>query len=131
MLFKKAPFFVGTNPVGSIAAPFCLFTDCFFDPTLIHRIFAPAMIYEASFYGALRIIFWILLISFIIRLVVRMATPYVVKKSEDVLRRRMEEFQNQQRQQNQPSRSEGEVTIESRKPRKDDGEFTDYVEIKE
>lgn len=89
------------------------------------------MVYEASFSGALRIIFWILLISFIIRIVVRLATPYVVKKSEDVLRRRMEEFQNQQRQQQQRQRTEGDVTIESRKPRKDDGEYTDYVEIKD
>lgn len=89
------------------------------------------MVHEASISGVFRILFWILFISFLIRLVVRLATPYVVKKSEDALRRRMEEFQNQQRQQHQPQRHEGEVSIESRKPRKDDGEFTDYVEIKE
>lgn len=89
------------------------------------------MIYEASISGALRIIFWIIFISFLIRLIVRLATPYVVRKSEDVLRRKMEEFQRQQRQQQQPPRHEGDITIESRNPRRDDGEFTDYVEIKD
>ncbi len=127
----KRLFYVRSTIIPSVAAHVCAFTDCFFDPRAVRCIFAPAMVHEASFTGALRIIFWILLVSFIIRLVVRLATPYVVKKSEDVLRRRMEEFQNQQRQQNQPRRNEGEVTIESRKPPKDDGEFTDYVEIKE
>lgn len=88
------------------------------------------MIYEASFSGVLKIIFWFFVIAFIIRMVARMAMPYVVKKGEEHLRQRMQQMQQQQ----QPIRKEGEVTIEKKnasQSKNSDGDFVDYVEIKE
>lgn len=88
------------------------------------------MIYEASFSGVLRIIFWILVFSFIIRLIARMALPYVMKKAGEQMQENIRRQQEAQR----PSRREGDVIIESgkKRPSKDDsGEYTDYVEIKD
>jgi hypothetical protein len=84
---------------------------------------------EASFSGLLRVIFWILVVSAIIRLVAYLATPYVVRKAEETLRSRM---QNQQGQRDQ--RREGEVTVEPPKKKSTPdkgGEYVDYVEIKD
>jgi hypothetical protein len=88
------------------------------------------MVYESSFSGIIRIIFWIILVSFIIRLVARMALPLVVKKAEQKMRERAQQFEESQR----PPRNEGEVTIE--KPKRSgkgsaDGEYTDYIEVKD
>ncbi|HEY8404637.1 MAG TPA: DUF4834 domain-containing protein [Flavobacteriales bacterium] len=86
------------------------------------------MVYEASLTGVLRIILWIIAISFILRLIARMTLPYVMKKAEENMRQRMADFQQQQRQ-------EGDVTIQSG-PRtsstsSNEGEYVDYVEIKD
>lgn len=88
------------------------------------------MIYqEASFTGVIRIIFYFFLISFIIRLVAKLALPYVIKKGEEAMRERAGQFH-----QPQSNRKEGEVTIETkgRKSSKkdDDDEYVDYVEIR-
>jgi len=88
------------------------------------------MIYEASFSGILRIIFWMLIISFIIRIVVRLAMPHVIKKGEQVMRERMKQMHEQQK----PPRHEGEVTVENKTKKdgkRDDGDYVDYVEIRE
>ena len=88
------------------------------------------MVYEASISGILRIILWIILISFIIRLIARLATPYVVKKAEETLRNRAAQFN----QQNQPPRKEGEITIEKNKSNQKgtgSGDYVDYVEVKD
>lgn len=88
------------------------------------------MIYEASMSGILRIILWLILISFVIRLIARLATPYVVKKAEETLRNRAAQFN----QQNQPPRKEGEITIEKNKPNQKgsgSGDYVDYVEVKD
>lgn len=89
------------------------------------------MVYEASLTGVLRIILWIIAISFILRLIARMTLPYVMKKAEENMRQRMADFQQQQR----PQRQEGDVTIQSG-PRtsstsSNEGEYVDYVEIKD
>jgi hypothetical protein len=88
------------------------------------------MIQEASFTGVIRIIFYIILISFIIRLIARIALPIVVKKAEEKMRDRADQFHRSQ----QPSRPEGDVKVESTKKkdkREIDGEYVDYVEIKD
>jgi hypothetical protein len=88
------------------------------------------MVYEASLAGIIRILLWILAISFIIRLVARIAIPYVVRGAQE---RMQEQMRNQQRAQ-EDRRREGEVRVESNKSgkgRNDDGEYVDFVEIKE
>jgi hypothetical protein len=88
------------------------------------------MVYEASLAGIIRILLWILAISFIIRLVARIAIPYVVRGAQE---RMHEQMRNQQRAQ-EDRRREGEVRVESNKSdkgRNDDGEYVDFVEIKE
>lgn len=88
------------------------------------------MVQEASLQGIVKIIFWFFAIAFIIRLVARMALPYVVKKGEQAMRDRMQQMQDQQR----PQRNEGEVTIEknaSAHTSKGSGDYVDYVEIKD
>jgi hypothetical protein len=88
------------------------------------------MVYEASLAGILRIIFWILVVSFVIRLIARLAIPHVVRAAQD---RMQEQMRNQQRTQ-EDRRKEGEIRVESNnrdKGRNDDGDYVDYVEIKE
>lgn len=88
------------------------------------------MIYEASLSGIIRIIFWLVLISFIIRLIARLATPYVVKKAEETMRQRAEQYRRQQ----QPQRREGEVTVEKTTKtagKSVSGDYVDYVEVKD
>jgi hypothetical protein len=88
------------------------------------------MVYEASLAGILRIIFWILVVSFVIRLIARLAIPHVVRAAQD---RMQEQLRNQQRAQ-EDRRKEGEIRVESSnrdKGRRDDGDYVDYVEIKE
>ena len=88
------------------------------------------MVYEASLAGILRIIFWILVVSFVIRLIARLAFPHVVRAAQD---RMQEQMRNQQRTQ-EDRRKEGEIRVESNnrdKGRNDDGDYVDYVEIKE
>ena len=88
------------------------------------------MVYEASLAGILRIIFWILVVSFVVRLIARLALPHVVRAAQD---RMQEQMRNQQRAR-EDRRKEGEIRVESNnrdKGRNDDGEYVDYVEIKE
>jgi uncharacterized membrane protein len=78
----------------------------------------------------LRIIFWILVVSFVIRLIARLAIPHVVRAAQE----RMQEQMRNQQQAREERRPEGEVRVESHtnnKSKKNDGEYVDYVEIKE
>lgn len=87
--------------------------------------------HEASLTGVIRIILWILVISFLIRLIARMALPIVVKNAEQNMRKKAEEYYRK----NQPTRREGDVTIENQDKNKTDknseGDYVDYVEIKD
>jgi hypothetical protein len=88
------------------------------------------MVYEASLAGIIRIVFWIFVISFIIRLVARLAIPHVVRGAQE---RMQEQMRNQQRAR-EDRRREGEVRVDSNKSskgRNESGEYVDYVEIKE
>lgn len=91
------------------------------------------MIYEASLSGVVRLIFWIIAISFVIRLIARLALPLVVNKAQESMKRQAEQFYRQQQEAARPRR-EGEVTVESttRKPHQaPSGDYVDFVEIKE
>ena len=89
------------------------------------------MVYEASLSGILRIIFWIIAISFLLRLIARLALPYVMRRAEENMRQKMNDFQNSQR----PTRTEGDVSIDNggspNNSKNRDGEFVDYIEIKD
>ena len=88
------------------------------------------MVYEASLAGILRIIFWILVVSFVIRLIARLAIPHVVRAAQE----RMHEQMRNQQHAREERRPEGEVRVESHpnnKSKNNDGEYVDYVEIKE
>jgi hypothetical protein len=88
------------------------------------------MVYEASLGGVIKIIFWILVVSFVIRLIARLAIPHVVRGAQE---RMQEQMRNQQRAR-EDRRKEGEIRVESNnhgKGRNDDGDYVDYVEIKE
>lgn len=87
---------------------------------------------EASLSGVIRIIFYILLASFIIRLIARLALPIVLRKGEQAMRERAAEFYA--RKQQEEFRKEGEIRVE-KKPesgssKKDEGDYVDFVEIK-
>jgi hypothetical protein len=87
---------------------------------------------EASLSGVIRIIFYILLASFIIRLIARLALPYVIRKSEQAMREKAAEFYA--RKQQEEYRKEGEVRVEKNKntgsSKKDEGDYVDFIEIK-
>lgn len=88
------------------------------------------MVYEASFSGIIKILFWIFFISFLIRLIARMALPHVMRKAQE----RMNENARQFNERQQPIRPEGDVTIEKGKSSKggsDGGDYINYVEIKD
>jgi hypothetical protein len=87
----------------------------------------------ASFSGLLRIIFWLLLISFLVRLVARLALPYVIRKASE----KMNE-QHRSQHSSQPQRPPGDVRVETKPgqqksngPSDNDGEYVDFKEIKE
>jgi sortase (surface protein transpeptidase) len=88
------------------------------------------MMYEASLSGVIKIIFYFILFSFIIRMIARLALPIVVKRAEDKMRQRANEYQ----QRNAPQRPEGDVKIEKKNTNNkssQEGEYVDYVEIKD
>lgn len=87
------------------------------------------MIHEASLSGILRIIFWILIISFIIRLIARLALPHVMRKADE----QMKENLRRQQEARRPARPEGHVTIENNNAgkTKSGDDYVDFVEIKD
>jgi len=88
------------------------------------------MVYEASLSGIIRIIFWILVVSFIIRLVARLALPHVVRGAQE----RMQEEMRRRQEAARPPRREGDIRVETDRRGKDNdqgGEYVDFVEIKE
>jgi hypothetical protein len=84
------------------------------------------MIYEASWRGLFNFIFWLVAISFILRLIARLAAPYVVRNMQKQMRDQMNQFQNTSQRQ----RAEGDVTVEKNGTRAKE-EYTDYIEIKD
>ncbi|MCR8668116.1 DUF4834 family protein [Aestuariibaculum sp. M13] len=93
------------------------------------------MIQQASVNGLIRMILIIILVYYGIKIISRLLTPflikYVSKKAEQRFGGQFGNFQ-QQRQQ-EPSKKEGEVTIDKMPNRKSSnkevGEYVDYEEI--
>lgn len=88
------------------------------------------MVYEGSFSGVLRILFWIFAIGFLIRLIANLALPHVIRKAEE----RMRDQANRQQNASRPQRPEGHVSVDTgnkQKNGRDDGDYVDYVEIKD
>lgn len=88
------------------------------------------MVYEASFSGVLRILFWIFAIAFLIRLIANMALPHVMRKAEEKMRENARRYNENAR----PPRPEGQVTVEKGSKggqNKSDGDYVDFVEIKD
>lgn len=87
--------------------------------------------YEASIGGLLRTIITILIIIMIIRLIARLAYPIVIRKAEETMRQRADEFYRR----NQDQRREGDIKVEKNKTnnsnKQDDGDYVDFVEIKD
>jgi uncharacterized protein (UPF0332 family) len=76
----------------------------------------PVMVVESSFSGFLRMLFWFFVISFLLRLVMRMY------------------FSTRYNRQSADHRREGEVTVEQKKKTRtlaDEGEYVDFIEIKD
>jgi len=100
------------------------------EPSISPRSYLCQMhVYEASLMGVVRILLWLFLISIVIRLIARLALPVVLKKADQAMRERQEAFR-----QNQSSpRKEGEVRVEKNKEEKKqvDGEYVDFVEIRD
>jgi ABC-type sulfate transport system permease component len=89
------------------------------------------MIVEASLSGALKVIFYFLLFSFILSLVLKMMAPYALRKAEEAMReqarKQHDAFQSQ-------GRKEGEVTVEKetkRPGRSGNDDYVDFIEIKD
>jgi len=90
---------------------------------------------EASVSGLLRTLFYFFLGYLIIKLIARMALPYVINKGEEAMRQRAAQFyENQRQQQAEQQRREGEVRVEQKQSAqskyKDEGDYVDFVEIK-
>lgn len=90
------------------------------------------MIYEASIGGVFRIILWIIVISLLIRFIARLTAPIIIRKVQDEMKQKM----NEHFESRQPKRSEGDVSINSSSShshikKNHEGEYVDYVEIKD
>lgn len=82
--------------------------------------------------GFLKTIAIIVLVYYALKFIGRLMAPFLVKKMADKMKSK---FQNQQQNQN-PTKPEGEVTVEGEKSKeskfsKGDGEYVDYEEIKD
>lgn len=93
------------------------------------------MIQQASVNGLIRMILIIILVYYGIKIISRLLTPflikYVSKKAEERFGGQFGNFQQQSRQ--EPTKKEGEVTIDKMPNRKSSnkevGEYVDYEEI--
>ncbi|MEN9347621.1 MAG: DUF4834 family protein [Flavobacteriales bacterium] len=92
------------------------------------------IIEEASVSGLLRTLFYFFLGYMIIKLIARLALPYVISKGEEAMRQRAAQFYENQHKQSAEQRREGEVRVEQKQSAqskyKDEGDYVDFVEIK-
>ena len=92
------------------------------------------IIEEASVSGLLRTLFYFFLGYMIIKLIARLALPYVISKGEEAMRQRAAQFYENQHKQSAEQRREGEVRVEQKQSGqskyKDEGDYVDFVEIK-
>jgi flagellar biosynthesis/type III secretory pathway M-ring protein FliF/YscJ len=82
---------------------------------MIYSAFEAPM-YTASLWGVIRILLWIIFISYLLRMIARMSVNYAMNKTR-------EELERQQRQATaQPSTKKNQTPV---------GEYVDYIEIKD
>ena len=84
----------------------------------------PALMY-ATLGGVIRTIFWIILISYLLRFIARMSVQYAMNKTQEEMQR---QFQQQQQQQQQQQYQNKHQSSKSHEPV---GEYVDYIEIKD
>lgn len=84
---------------------------------------ANQLLVYATLGGVIRTIFWIILISYLLRFIARMSVQYAMNKTQEEMQRQFhqqQQYQQQQYQQKQSPRSKDPV-----------GEYVDYIEIKD
>ncbi len=84
---------------------------------------ANQLLVYATLGGVIRTIFWIILISYLLRFIARMSVQYAMNKTQEEMQRQFhqqQQYQQQQYQQKQSTRSKDPV-----------GEYVDYIEIKD
>ncbi len=75
-----------------------------------------APLYSASLWGVIRILLWIIFISYVLRMIARMSVNYAMSKTR-------EELERQQRQSSaQPTPQKNQTPV---------AEYVDYIEIKD
>ena len=86
--------------------------------------------------GLIKFLFWFFLISYLLKLLVRIFAPLLIKRFANKMEERFnQQFQNPQNPQNS-SKEEGKVTLEnintSKKRKLDDlGDYVDFEEVEE
>jgi hypothetical protein len=75
-----------------------------------------APLYSASLWGVIRILLWIIFISYLLRMIARMSVNYAMNKTREELERQ----QSQVSTQSTPKKNQTPV-----------GEYVDYIEIKD
>ena len=81
----------------------------------------PALMY-ATLGGVIRTIFWIILISYLMRFIARMSVQYAMNKTQEEMQRQFHQQQQQQQYQNKQQSSKSHEPV---------GEYVDYIEIKD
>lgn len=77
---------------------------------------------HASIPGVIRLIFWMIVISYVFKWIMKYSVYRVVKESKEQM-----QYESKRQQQNQSSQQ-----TSSKKGRRDDlGEYVDYIEIKD
>jgi hypothetical protein len=75
-----------------------------------------AQCYQASLWGVIRVLLWIIFISYLLRMIARMSVNYALNKTREELERQ----QGQTSSQPKPKKNQTPV-----------GEYVDYIEIKD
>ncbi len=93
------------------------------------------IIYEASITGIFRLILILTVVYAVYKIITRLIVPSIMRKYINDFQQRYTE-QNQQQRNNQAQKKEGEISItyvdkdKNKMRNPDDGEYTDYEEIK-
>ena len=90
------------------------------------------MIYSLSVVGVLRTILWILAVYFIVKIISRLVTPFLVRYASKKMEQKFGQSFNNSNQ--QPKQREGETTIDKmphqkKSSNKNVGEYVDFEEI--
>ncbi len=85
---------------------------------------ADQLLVYATLGGVIRTIFWIILISYLLRFIARMSVQYAMNKTQEEMQRQFHQQQQYQQQQyqNKQHPPKGHESV---------GEYVDYIEIKD